>query len=109
MSIDLDIFCSVIPFMMLFVYILSVATGFDGCGWPIYAREVFMDVSFWQFSSNPHNSASVADVMTFIVILYSTCNSLFYGGISVIGVLFLDLVLRAEYPPALMCASGSEM
>ena len=68
-----------------------------------------MDVPFWKFSTNPPNSASVAGVIKFLVILYSTFTGPFSGGIAVIGVLFLDLGPRKKCPPALLCVCGSDM
>ena len=73
----------------------------------ISARAVRMDVAFWEFSDNPRNAASVADAMTFIVILYSKFTGPFYGGIYFIGV--LDVGPSKKYPPALLHASGSAM
>ena len=49
MSIDLDIFCFTVPFMMMFASVFSDATGVGGCEWPIYARAVCMDVAFRKF------------------------------------------------------------
>ena len=71
---------------MIFYDLLSVNTGIGGCEWPIFARAVRMDVTFWQFSNNPHNSAYMADAMIFLTILNSTCTGPFYGGIDFIGV-----------------------
>ena len=62
---------------MIFDSVLSVATVVGGCGWPIYARSVLMDVDFKQLSSNPPNYASVADAMNFLMILHSTCTGTF--------------------------------
>ena len=67
--------------MVLFTAILFVATGFGGCEWPISVRAVCMDVAFWEFSDNPRNAASVADAMTFLIILYSTFIGPFNGGV----------------------------
>ena len=77
MSIALDIFCFSVPLTMMFDAILSVATSIGGCWWPICAREVLMDVTFCQFSNNPPNSNSVADAMTFLIILNYTCTGKF--------------------------------
>ena len=107
MSIALDIFCFVVPLMMLFSAIISEATGVGGPGWRISARSVLMDVAFWQFSNNPPNYASVDDAMTFIIMLHSTCTVLFYGGIACISVLYFGP--RENYPPALLRASVSDM
>ena len=98
-----------VPFKTLFSVVLSVATGVGDCRWLISSREICMDVDPWMFSNNPPNSASVADVMTFLMILNSTCTGPFYGGISVIGVLLLYFGPRKQFPPGLLCASGSEM
>ena len=81
MSIDLDIFYLVIPFMMLFAAVLSFSTGVGGCWWTISARAVHMDVAFCQFSNSPLNSASMAYVMIFLVILHSTCAGSFSGAL----------------------------
>ena len=111
MSIALDLFCFAVSFTMLFAAVLSVVTSVGGCEWPISARAVHMDVAFWQFSNNPPNSASVADAMTFLMMLHSTCTGLFPGGIALIGVLhfgsrknihllsFVPLVLRCKMHP----------
>ena len=64
---------------MQFAAMLSVDTGVGGCGWPISAREVHIDVYFLHFKNNPPNHASVADAMMFIMILHSTCTGPFYG------------------------------
>ena len=87
MSISLYIICLAVPFTMIFSIVLPVATGVGGCGCPIYAREVRMDVEFWQFSNNPPNSTSVSDAVIFLIIPNSTCMGPCYGGISVIDVL----------------------
>ena len=70
-------FCFAFPFTMLFNAVLAVTTGVGGCGWPIYAREVLVDVLFRQFTTNPPNSIYVADAMTFIIILHYTCTGPF--------------------------------
>ena len=51
-------FCFTIPLTMLFAAVLFFATGACGCGWTVSDRVVFMDVTFWQLSNNPPNSAS---------------------------------------------------
>ena len=88
MCIALDIFCFVVPFMMIFDAVFSVSTSVGGYEWTISDRTVPMDVCFWQFSDHPPNSASVYDTMKFLIILHSTCNSPFSWGIDVIGVLY---------------------
>ena len=55
MSIFLNLFFAV-PIMMLFAAVLSVATVVCGCGWPISAMAVHMDVTFWKFSDNNPDS-----------------------------------------------------
>ena len=90
---------------MLFAAVLSVSTGVGGCWCPISDRAVHMEVAFWQFSNKPPNSASVADSITFLMILHSTCTGPFYRGISCIGV--LDFGPRKKYPPDLLHDSGS--
>ena len=67
--------------MMLFAAVLSVAAGVVGCLCPISARAILMAVAFWQFSNNPPNYVSVAYVITFLIILHSTCTSLFGGAL----------------------------
>ena len=66
-----------------------------------------MGVAFCQFSNNPPNLSSVADTMTFIIMLNSTCTGPFSGGIGFIGV--LDSGTRKKYTPALLCDYGSNM
>ena len=75
---------------MLSAAMMYVSTIIGGYVWTIYAREVHMDVAFWNFSNSPNNSASVADAMMFFMILHSTCTGTFSGGIDIIGVLLLD-------------------
>ena len=82
MSIARDLFCFVVLFTMLFAAIFSVAIGVGGCRCPISARAVLIEVSFWQFSNNPPSSASMADAMTFLMMLHSICTGPFSGGIS---------------------------
>ena len=67
------LFCFSVPLTMLFAAVLSVATGVGGCGWPISARAVLMDVAFCNFSNNPPNYASMDDAIKFLIILNSTC------------------------------------
>ena len=76
---------------MLFAAVLSVATGVGGCWWPISSRAVLMDVAFWQFSNNPPNSDYVADAVTFLIVLHSTCTGSFSECIYCIVVLVLFL------------------
>ena len=47
------------------------------------------------------------DAKTFVIMMHSTCNVPFLGGIDCISV--LDFGPRKKYPPALLSASGSEM
>ena len=65
-----------------------------------------MDVTFWQFSNNPPNYASMDDAMTFLMMLHYTCTGPLSGGIHFIGV--LNFGLRKKYAPALLRASVSE-
>ena len=76
-------------------------------GGPFLLRDVLVAVAFWHFSNNPPNSASVADAMTFLIMLHSTCIGAFWGIIDCIGV--LDFGPRKKYPPALIRASGYNM
>ena len=92
---------------MLFADVFSVYFGVGGCLWPISAWIVLVDVAFWKFSNNRPNYAFVADAMIFCIMLYSTYNDLFYGGIDCIGV--LDFGPRKQYPPDMLCSSGFYM
>ena len=85
---------------------MSVATGVGGCWWPIYSRASLMDVAFWKFSSCTPKYDSVANAITSIIMLHSTCTGTFYGGIDCISV--LDFGPRKKYPPDLLRASGSD-
>ena len=67
--------------------VLYIATGVGGCWCPIYARSVLMAVIFCKFSNNHPNSDSVADSITFLIILHSTSTGPFWGAIDFIGVL----------------------
>ena len=107
MSIALVLFCFAVLFMMLFATVLFVATGVGGYEWPISARAVRMDVAFWQFSNNPPNSASVADAMTFLMMLHSTCTGPFSGGIALFWC--VGFWSEEKNPPALLRANGFEM
>ena len=92
---------------MLFAAVLSFATGVGGCWWPISARAVLTEVAFSQFSRKPPNYASVADDITFLMMLHYKCTCLFSRDISCIGV--LDFGPRKKYPAAMLRASGSDM
>ena len=94
-----------VTLVLLSVDVLSAVTGVGGCECPIYARDVCMDVAFWQFSNNNPNSASLEDAMKIFIMLHSTCTGSFSGVISCIGL--LDLVPRKKYPPDLPRASVS--
>ena len=94
MYIAQDIFWFAVPLPMLFAAVLSIVTSVGGCWRPIYARSVFIEVYFWQFSNNPPNSVSVADYIIFLMILHSTRTGRFSRGIDFIGELFLDLETR---------------
>ena len=80
---------------MIFTAVFSVDTCVGGCGRPIYAREIHMDVSFWKFSKNTPNYASVDKAMQFLMIMHSTCTCPFSDGVSVIGVLLLDVLVNS--------------
>ena len=45
--------------------------------------------------------------MTFLIMLHSTRTGKFYGGI--VSIVMLDFGPRKKYPPALLCASCSDM
>ena len=107
MSIDLDLFCFPVPLMILFAAVLSVSTGVYGCGWQNFDRSVLMDVDFWHFLKNTFNSASVADAITVINMLNSTCTVLFHRGIDCISL--FGFFARKHYPPTLLHASGYDM
>ena len=55
-----------------------------------------MDVIFWQFSKNSPNFAYVADAMTFIIMLHSTCIGLFLGAFLVL-VCWILVLLRNNH------------
>ena len=78
MYIALDLFL-LVPFTVLFSTVVSVTTGVGGCVWPISDRAVCTDVEFLQFPNNPPNYASLADVMTFLIILFSHVLAHFLG------------------------------
>ena len=107
MSIALNLFYFAVPLMMFFSVVLSVSTGVGGCWWPIYARSVLMDVAFCQYSISPPNYASVANSITFLIMLHYKCTGPNTGGIVCIGVWYF--FPREKYPPALLRASGSDM
>ena len=99
--------CFDVTLVLISVDVLSAVTGVGGCECPIYARDVCMDVAFWQFSNNNPNSASLEDAMKIFIMLHSTCTGPFYRGISCICV--LDFGTRKKYPPSLLRAYGSEI
>ena len=86
---------------------MSVAIGVAACGWIISDRAVIIDITFRQFSNSPPNSPSMADTMTFIIMMDSTCTDMFSVGITFIGV--LDFGPSKKYTPDLLRASGSDM
>ena len=69
---------------MLFSAVFTVSTTAGGFGRPISDSTVLMDVTFWQFTDNPPNYASVSDAMKFIIMLHSTCNVPFSGSLVVL-------------------------
>ena len=91
--------------MILFAAVFYIATGIGGCEWPIYAREVRMDVTFRQFSNHPPNSASLSDSMIFLIMLYYKWTDTFSGGIYCIGVMDFGHIKK----PALPRESGSDI
>ena len=100
-------FCFVVSFKMRFFTVFSVATGVGGCWWPISARAIIMDVAFWKFSNDPPSYDSVADAVTFFIMLHSTCTGSFWGGVDYNG--GLGFVHNKKYPPALIRAYGFEI
>ena len=92
---------------MIFDTVLSVDTDVGCFWWTIFARDVQMDVNLWYFSNKPPNYTSVADTITFLIILHSTCTGTFSRGISYIGV--LDFGSRILFLSDLLCASSSDM
>ena len=102
-----EIFCFAISLTILLVSVLSIANIIGGCWWSISVRDVLVAVAFWQFSNNPPNYTSVDDDITFLIMLHSTCTGTFSGGIDCISV--LNFGPGKKYPPALLCASSSEM
>ena len=64
-----------------------------------------MDIIFWQFSDNTPNSYSMANVVTFLIMMHFTCTGTFFEGVACIIV--LDFGPRKN-PPALIWASGSD-
>ena len=107
MSIALGILYFDVPLMILFTVVFSVAASVGGFVWTIFARAIITDVTFWKFSNDPPNSASVPDAMTFIIMLHYTCTRPFTRDIACIGI--LDFGPRKKYPPSLIRASGSDM
>ena len=107
MSMDQVLCYLLIPLATIFADVLFVATDVGGCWWPISAGAVLMAIDFCKFSNNPPNYASVADAIKFRIMLHYTCTGTFLGGIDFIGV--SDFVPKKKYPPALLCASVSEI
>ena len=97
MYIAQDLFCFDVLLTILFADVLSGASGIGGCRWPISVRAVLIEVSFWQFLNNPSSSASVADSVTFLMMMYS------------LELAFWSLVLGKNFlrtcfvPPVLIC------
>ena len=96
-----------VPLMMLFAAAFCIAPGVGGCWWTISDRAVLVDVALWDFSNNPPNYASVADTMTFLIVMHSKCTGPFSRGISCIGVFYFGH--RGKCLPALLRASGYDM
>ena len=99
--------CFAVPLPMMFAAALSVATGVGVSWWPISVRAVLMAVVFYYFLNNAPNSASVADAITFLIMLHYTCTRPFCVIIDCIGV--LDFGPKNKYPPALLHTSGSNI
>ena len=76
---SLNIFCLDVTFIIIFDAVFYVATDVGSCGWLIYSGLVYIDVDFGHFSKNPLNYASVDDVMTVLMTLYSICTGPFLG------------------------------
>ena len=61
---------------------LSVLTGVGGCGWPSSSRVRRVEAPSWVFMNRAPVSASVADAMTFGMILLRTrIGPLYFGGL----------------------------
>ena len=90
---------------MLFSAVFYIATSVGGFWCTISAKAVRVKVATWKFSNKPPDYASVADTITFLMMLHSTWTVPFSGGISCIGV--LDFGPRKKYPPDLLHDSGS--
>ena len=107
MSIAWEMFCFAVTLTIFIDAVLPVATGVGGCRWTIYYRAVLVEVAFWKFSNNPPSSVSVADTMTFLMMLHSTCTGPFYGGISWTRVLKFgprkNILCICFVPPVLIC------
>ena len=69
----MDILCFVVPFAKLCDAELSVATEVDGCGRPISAMPVCMDIGFWKCSNSSSTSDFMAKAMKFFRMLHYTC------------------------------------
>ena len=106
MYIALVVFFAV-PLTMMFVAVLSLVTDVGGYGWTIYDRDIIIGSNLWKFSNNYPNSASLADAMTFLIMLHSTRTGTFSVGIYCICV--LGFGPRKKYPLDLICASGSDL
>ena len=101
-----NLFCFDFLLKMMFSSVFSVATSVVGCWGPISDRAVIVAVAFWQFSNNPPNYASMADTITFLIMLHYKFTGTILWVIDFIGV--LDFGLKKKYPPALLHASASE-
>ena len=93
--------------MMLLAAVFSISTGVGGCWCPISARAVLVEVAFWQFKKKSPNSTSMADAISFLVMLHSTSTGPLSGAVSCISV--SDFSPRKKYFPALFCAFGYNM
>ena len=69
MSIDLDLFCCIVEFIMPSVVELSICTGVGGCLCPISYSVVCKGTAALQLIKVAPHSASDAADMTFLMIL----------------------------------------
>ena len=74
MSIARDIYCFAVLLTMLLAAVFSVATGVGGCWWTISARAILIEFAFRKFSNNPPSSDSVANSITFLMMLHVECS-----------------------------------
>ena len=100
MSIALVRLGCILPLHTASAVALSVCNGVEDCLWPISVNTILIFTASRAMMYNAANSASVADVMTCLMMCAMLSTAPLLAGI-------VALLERKKCPPALPCACGS--